>query len=241
MSDDEFTVELDQYEGPLALLLGLARVQRVDLRAISILALANQYLAWLERAEARNLELAADLLVLAAWLAFLKSALLLPGDPEAEIDPDQLAAQLHLRLLRLDAMREAGTAMMARDRMSRDVFARGAPEGLRRTRTSRWQCDLYEPTVAYGALRARTAPPLHLVAARAVVTLEEALAFVAERIVRTRDWTPLDDLAPVTTNDARPSALASTFVAALELARQGRVELRQAEAFQALELRRAPA
>ena len=241
MSHDEFTVELDHYEGPLALLLGLARAQKVDLRAISILALADQYLAWLKRAEARSLELAADLLVMAAWLAFLKSALLLPTDPAAEADPDRLAAQLHLRLLRLDAMRDAGAALMARDRIGRDIFMRGAPEGLRRLRVTRRDTGLYELTAAYGAMRARTAPALHLVAARAVVTLEEALAHVAEMIGHSRDWTPLDRLAPATSVAARTSALASTFVAALELARQGRVELRQAADFEAIALRRADA
>ena len=128
---DALSIDIDGWEGPLDLLLTLARTQKVDLRQLSILALVEQYLAFIAEARAVKLELAADYLVMAAWLAFLKSALLLPRDPELEPSPEELALRLQLRLQRLDAMREAGARLMARDRIGRDVFLRGSPEGLR--------------------------------------------------------------------------------------------------------------
>ncbi len=158
MSDavpEQLTLDLDGFEGPLDLLLSLARAQKVDLRDISILQLVEQYLGYVERARVLQLELAADYLVMAAWLAYLKSALLLPRDPEVEPDVEELAIRLQLRLERLDAMREAGARLMARDRMGRDVFPRGAPEGLRTTRHSRWQAELYDVIAAYGRISAR--------------------------------------------------------------------------------------
>ena len=132
---DTLTLDIDGWEGPLDLLLALARHQKVDLREISILALVDQYLRFIEEAKA-TLELAADYLVMAAWLAYLKSALLLPRDPTVEPDPDELALRLQLRLERLSAMREGGARLMARDRIGRDVFSRGRPEGLRTVRRS---------------------------------------------------------------------------------------------------------
>ena len=131
---DELQLSLGSWEGPLDLLLTLARNQKVDLAQISILALVEQYLAYLASARALKLEIAADYLVMAAWLAYLKSGLLLPKDPAADPDPGELAAQLQLRLQRLDAMREAGARLVGRDRIGRDVFTRGAPEGLRLVR-----------------------------------------------------------------------------------------------------------
>ena len=130
-SDGRFTLALDGWEGPLDLLLMLARSQKVDLREISILALVEQYLTFIEDAKALRLEIAADYLVMAAWLAYLKSCLLLPKDVEADPSPEELALRLQLRLQRLDAMREAGARLMARDRLGRDVFRRGAPEKLK--------------------------------------------------------------------------------------------------------------
>ena len=142
MDDPQLTLDLEGWEGPLDLLLSLARGQKVDLRAISILALVEQYLAYVRSARVLKLELAAEYLVMAAWLAYLKSALLLPRDPLAEPDPEAMAARLQRRLERLDAMREAGARLMARDRMGRDVFARGAPEGLKSMRTAAWRVEL---------------------------------------------------------------------------------------------------
>jgi segregation and condensation protein A len=238
MDDPQLTLDLEGWEGPLDLLLSLARGQKVDLRAISILALVEQYLAYVRSARVLKLELAADYLVMAAWLAYLKSALLLPRDPLAEPDPEAMAARLQRRLERLDAMREAGARLMARDRMGRDVFVRGAPEGLKSIRTAAWRVDLYEMLEAYGRVSARSRPVMHVVADRAVMTLETALARVSALLGERIDWSEIASFLPDADVRMRRSALASSFVAALELARQGKVELRQTEPFAPLYLRR---
>ena len=239
MTDDTLTLDIDGWEGPLDLLLTLARHQKVDLRAISILALADQYLVFVDRARAVNLELAADYLVMAAWLAYLKSALLLPRDPEADPDPEVLALRLQLRLERLAAMRDAGARLMARDRRDRDVFARGAPEGLRTIRTAIWEAEIFDLIAAYGRIGARNRPVMHVVADRQVMTLEAALDRVSSLIGTRLDWTTIHSFLPPATGRLRKSALASSFVAALELARQGRVALRQETAFAPLYLKAA--
>ncbi len=238
MDDPQLTLDLEGWEGPLDLLLSLARGQKVDLRAISILALVEQYLAYVRSARVLKLELAADYLVMAAWLAYLKSALLLPRDPLAEPDPEAMAARLQRRLERLDAMREAGARLMARDRMGRDVFVRGAPEGLKSIRTAAWRVELYEMLEAYGRVSARSRPVMHVVADRAVMTLETALARVSALLGDRIDWSEIASFLPDAELRLRRSALASSFVAALELARQGKVELRQTEPFAPLYLRR---
>jgi segregation and condensation protein A len=237
---DRLTLDLDGWEGPLDLLLMLARTQKVDLAKISILALVEQYLAFIADAKQLKLEIAADYLVMAAWLAYLKSCLLLPKDPEVEPSPEDLAMRLQLRLQRLGAMREAGARLMARDRLGRDAFMRGAPEGLRLVRKSAWQADLYDLISAYGAIRARAEPAFHVVARRPVMTLETALARV-EQMLRVRlDWAELRSFLPDTQDSAfRKSALASSFVAALELARQGKLQLDQDGAFAPLYVRAA--
>ena len=238
MDDPQLTLDLEGWEGPLDLLLSLARGQKVDLRAISILALVEQYLAYVRSARVLKLELAADYLVMAAWLAYLKSALLLPRDPLAEPDPEAMAARLQRRLERLDAMREAGARLMARDRMGRDVFVRGAPEGLKSIRTAAWRVELYEMLEAYGRVSARSRPVMHVVADRAVMTLETALARVSALLGERIDWSEIASFLPDADVQLRRSALASSFVAALELARQGKVELRQTGPFAPLYLRR---
>lgn len=237
---DMLTIDIDGWEGPLDLLLALARAQKVDLRRISILELVQQYLDYVEQARALRLELAADYLVMAAWLAFLKSALLLPRDPEQEPSPEELALRLQLRLERLHAMREAGARLMARDRLGRDVFRRAAPEGLHTVRKTLWQAEIYDLIAAYGRVSARTRPVMHVVADRQVVTLEMAIErlerFLGERV----DWATIESFLPDGESPAfRRSALASAFLAALELARQGRVELRQKTAFAPLYVRAA--
>lgn len=237
---EQLTLDLDGWEGPLDLLLNLARSQKVDLRRISILALVEQYLAFVARAAALRLELAADYLVMAAWLAYLKSALLLPREADPDPDPELLALQLQMRLERLDAMREAGARLVARDRLGRDVFARGMPEGLRTDRRADWQVDFYQLIAAYGRVSARTRPVFHVVADRQVMTLEAALARVSALLGVTLDWRALESFLPPSAGALRRSAIASSFLAALELARQGRVELRQAGPFAPLYLR-APA
>ena len=237
--DDTLTLSLDGWEGPLDLLLTLARAQKVDLHAISILSLVEQYLTYLEQAKSLRLEIAADYLVMAAWLAYLKSCLLLPSDPTADPSPEELALRLQLRLQRLDAMRDAGARLMGGDRIGRDVFARGWPEGLRLVRKSAWQASAFDLYAAYGRVKARTQPAMHVVASRAVMTIEDAIARVAALLGAALDWTRLEAFLPVTSDPAyRRSALASSFVAALELARQGRVELAQDAPFDDLRLRR---
>ncbi len=237
--DDTLTLSLDGWEGPLDLLLTLARAQKVDLHAISILALVEQYLTYLEQAKSLRLENAADYLVMAAWLAYLKSCLLLPSDPTADPSPEELALRLQLRLQRLDAMRDAGARLMGGDRIGRDVFARGWPEGLRLVRKSAWQASPFDLYAAYGRVKARTQPAMHVVASRAVMTIEDAIARVVALLGAALDWTTLEAFLPVTSDPAyRRSALASSFVAALELARQGRVELAQDAPFDELRLRR---
>ena len=236
--DDTLTLTLDGWEGPLDLLLALARAQKVDLHAISILALVEQYLAFLDEAKSLKLEIAADYLVMAAWLAYLKSCLLLPRDEAADPSPEELALRLQLRLQRLDAMREAGARLVGGDRVGRDVFVRGWPEGLRLVRKSAWSSSAFELYAAYGRVKARTQPEMHVVADRAVMTLEDAIARVAALLGQAIDWTTLEAFLPATSDPAfRRSALASSFVAALELARQGRVELAQDGPFDALRLR----
>ncbi len=230
---------LDGWEGPLDLLLDLARRQKVDLRAISILALVDQYLGYIERAEALQLELAADYLVMAAWLAYLKSALLLPRDEQEEPSAEELALRLQTRLARLGAMREAAARLMARDRIGRDVFLRGAPEGLETAWHTRWRCDQFALIEAYARVRARTAPVVHMVRERPVMTLESALSRVSAMLGVTLEWMRLEEFLPLHADaQLRRSALASSFVAALELARLGKAELAQDEIFGPLRLRR---
>lgn len=240
--DAALQLDIDGWEGPLDLLLTLARSQKVDLRRISIVALVEQYLAFIERAAGQRLELAADQLVMAAWLAYLKSALLLPDIPGEEPTSEALALRLQLRLERLAAMREAGARLMAGDRLGRDVFCRGAPEGLRIVRSRSWQCGYFDLVSAYGQVRLRTLPAVHVVARRAVMTLEDALERLCAMIGQAVEWTDIMAfLPPGVSGSLRRSAIAASFAAALELAHTGRVDLHQAAAFAPLSLRSRPA
>ena len=235
---DILTIDIDGWEGPLDLLLTLARNQKVDLRQISILALVEQYLVFIDEARALKLELAADYLVMAAWLAYLKSALLLPKEVGVDPSPEELALRLQLRLERLNAMRESGARLMARDRIGRDIFLRGSPEGLRVVKARAWECDYFELITAYGQIKARTQPVLHVVKRRAVMTLEEALQRVSEMVGRAIDWTSIEAFLPEFAEPAlRKSALASSFVAALELAKRGTIDLLQTDSFAPLMVR----
>lgn len=238
--DQTLYLALDGWEGPLDLLLDLARRQKVDLRAISVLALVDQYLAYVEQARALRLELAADYLVMAAWLAYLKSALLLPREEQDEPSAEDLALRLQIRLARLGAMREASARLMARDRIGRDVFLRGAPEGLATAWATRWRCDQFALVAAYGRVRMRTAPVVHMVRERPVMTLDSALSRVSAMLGVALDWMRLEEFLPPHADPRlRRSALASSFVAALELARVGKAELAQDEPFGPLRLRRS--
>ena len=236
---DALYLELDGWEGPLDLLLDLARRQKVDLRQISILALVDQYLIYIERAGALKLELAADYLVMAAWLAYLKSAMLLPKAEQEDPSPEELALRLQIRLQRLGAMREAAGRLMGRDRIGRDVFLRGAPEGLRTDRKTLWRSDLFSVIQAYGQVKARTAPRIYHIANRPVMTLDSALERVSSMLGVTLEWMEIRDFLPPHASPAlKRSALASSFVAALELTKRGRAELEQDGAFAPLRIRR---
>ena len=239
LAAEALIIDVDGFEGPLDLLLMLSRTQKVDLRRISILHLAQQYLAFVEKAKALRIELAADYLVMAAWLAYLKSALLLPKDPTIDPSPEELALRLQMRLERLNAMRESGARLMARDRIGRDVFLRGTPEGLRVVKARAWACDYFELITAYGQINARTAPAMHIVKKRQVMTLEEALERVSAMIGRAIDWTAIHAFLPPMADPAlRKSALASSFVAALELAKRGIADLQQEATFAPLMVRK---
>ena len=237
---DELNLTLDGWEGPLDLLLNLARAQKVDLAQISILQLVEQYLSYLAEARALKLEIAADYLVMAAWLAYLKSCLLLPKDPEQDPSPEEIALRLQMRLQQLDAMREAGARLLGRDRVGRDVFIRGAPEGLRLIRKSAWHARDFDLFAAYGAVKARTQPAMHVVHARRVMTLDDAIERVSKMIGMAIDWMEIEAFLPPSDDPVfRRSALASSFVAVLELARRGRLDLRQDEPFAPLQLKNA--
>lgn len=237
---ERLTLDLDGWEGPLDLLLTLARSQKVDLAKISILALVEQYLAFIADAKKLRLEIAADYLVMAAWLAYLKSCLLLPKDPTVDPSPEELAMRLQLRLQRLQAMREAGARLIGRDRIGRDVFLRAAPEGLKVARRSAWQADLYDLIRAYGIVRARTQPSVHIVSRRPVMTLDEAIHRLETMIGTRVEWTRLEAFLPATQDpEFRKSALASSFVATLELARKGKIALQQDGVFAPLYVRAA--
>lgn len=240
--EDTLKIDVEGWEGPLDLLLALARNQKVDLRQISILELVEQYLTFINQARELKLEVAADYLVMAAWLAYLKSALLLPRNPEETPSPEELALRLQLRLERLNAMREAGARLVARDRVGRDIFLRGAPEGLRVLRKAHWQAEIYDLISAYGRISARTRPVMHVVAQRDVMTLDKAIERVSALIGAQIEWSTIESFLPADASGTyRKSALASSFVAALELARQGKLEMRQKSAFAPLYLKAAEA
>lgn len=236
-------VDLEGYEGPLDVLLGLARDQKVDLRRISILALAEQYLTFIAEARRLRLELAADYLVMAAWLAYLKSRLLLP-DPPGDEEPsgEEMAARLTYQLRRLEAMRDAAGRLMARYKMGQDIFPRGAPEGVTVLRRSVYDLSLYELLKAYADHRVSRGSPEPLRLRRgAVYSVEEALARFSSLLGHMPEWATLLAYMPEGIIDkfTLRSAMASTFLASLELTRQGRLELKQGRAFGPIYLRRA--
>ncbi|UXU76353.1 MULTISPECIES: segregation and condensation protein A [unclassified Paracoccus (in: a-proteobacteria)] len=242
--DEVLVVDVSGFEGPLDLLLSLSRLQKVDLMQISVLELANQYLDFVERARALRIELAADYLVMAAWLAFLKSRLLLPPDPLAEgPSAKDMAAHLAFQLERLSAMREASARLMARDRLGQQRFARGAPETISRRRQVAWQAGLIDLMRAYARLRTRDEFRPYAFDRRDVFTMEQALEQVRGLIGFAGDWTELAAFLPQGWDGEparRRSATAATFAAALELARQGALDIHQAETFAPISLRKRP-
>ena len=234
--DEALMVAVDGFEGPLDLLLSLARDQKVDLAKISVLKLADQYLEFIERAKRINLELAADYLVMAAWLAYLKSKLILPQTQVAEGEPtaDEMAARLRWRLQRLNAMREAAARLMARDRLGREVFERGDPEPVNVIKLRTYKDTLYDLLTSYSTQRVKKLggkayEPKHA----PVLLIEEARERLERMLGRIGDWSGLSKLLPFewSGGERRRSALASTLLACLELARDGRIEIRQLKPF----------
>jgi segregation and condensation protein A len=239
---DRLVVDVEGFEGPLDLLLALARTQKVDLAKISVLALAQQYLDFIAEARRLRLEIAADYLVMAAWLAFLKSKLLLPAEPSEEGEPTgaELAALLAFRLKRLDAMREVSAQLMTRKRLGRDVFARGLPEPMRVTRKSIYGANVYDLLKAYSQQRQRMAVRSLRMPPRAVWSLKDARDELERLLGMTLDWAPLDRLLAefLVEPELRRTALASSFTASLEMTREGTLELRQSKSFAPLLVRR---
>ena len=242
MAAEALIVDVDGFEGPLDLLLTLSRTQKVDLRKISVLELAKQYLAFVEQAKKLRLELAADYLVMAAWLAFLKSRLLLPPDPTEEGPSGaEMAAHLAFQLERLSAMRDAAARLMARDRLGRDFFARGIPEGVERTRRVSYSANLLDLMQAYARLRTRDEFRPFVMDRKSVFTLEQALERMRGLIGFAGGWVDISSYLPEGWDgdpERRRSSTASTFAASLELAKEGKVDLRQAEHYAKIELRK---
>ena len=242
MAAEALIVDVDGFEGPLDVLLMLSRTQKVDLRKISVLDLARQYLSFVEKAKVLRIELAADYLVMAAWLAFLKSRLLLPPDPSEEgPSGEELAAHLAFQLERLQAMRDVAARLMARDRMGRDFFARGIPEDVTRTRQVIYTASLLDLMQGYARIRTRDEFRPFTMDRDAVFTMEQALERMRGLIGFAGSWTDLTSYLPDGWHSdpaKRRSATASTFAASLELAKEGKVELRQTETFAAIQLRR---
>ncbi|TCL67280.1 ScpA family protein [Rhizobium sp. BK251] len=236
-------IDVAGFEGPLDLLLYLARNQKVDLSRISVLALAEQYLQFIESARRIRIELAADYLVMAAWLAYLKSKLLIPQQSKDDGPTgEEMAATLAFRLKRLEAMRDAATALLNRNRLGRDVFARGAPEHIPDRKRSAFEASLYDLLTAYAALRQRQAVTQVTIERRRVWSLTDARELLTRMIGDISDWTALEHylLQYMTTPQERTTAIASAFAASLELVREGKLEIRQDGAFEPLYLRRGP-
>lgn len=245
LAAEALIVDVDGFEGPLDLLLTLSRTQKVDLRRISVLQLAEQYLGFVERARTLRIELAADYLVMAAWLAFLKSRLLLPPEPGDEgPSAEDLAAHLAFQLERLQAMRDAAARLMARDQKGRDFFARGLPEDLTHHRKVTWTATLLDLMRAYAMIRTKDEFRPFVLDREHVYTMEQALERMRGMIGYAGDWATLTSFLPEgwdATPMARRSALAAHFAATLEMAKRGQLTLRQTETFAPIELRRREA
>jgi len=241
VSEPVLAVDVEGFEGPLDLLLHLARNQKVDLARISVLALAEQYLQFIEQVRQMRLELAADYLVMAAWLAYLKSRLLIPkqrsdGEPTGE----EMAALLQFRLKRLEAIRDAAARLVNRNRLGRDVFARGMPEHVVVEKKNAYSATLYDLLTAYAGQRQRRAITNVQIAKRGVWSLKQARDVLTRLVGELPDWTALDRflIQYLTRPEERVTAIASTFAASLELVREGALEIRQQEPFAPIYMRR---
>lgn len=245
--NEQLLVRLDGYEGPMHMLLDLARSQKVDLAQISVLNLAQQYLSFIEHAKRLNLQLAAEYLVMAAWLTYLKSRLLLPKEeqPEEEYSADDMAEALQFQLRRLEAMRACAKKLAERPQLGRDIFKRGAAEGLSVSEHVSWDVSLVDLMRAYGQIKKRHIKPSYdlptftlLSADRAMERLEGMLGKLP-KAGRTSVWATLESFMPEKTGNAlyQRSSLASTLTAMLELAKQGKVEVRQDGLFRPVYMR----
>ncbi|SLN12675.1 segregation and condensation protein A [Ruegeria meonggei] len=242
LAAEALIVDVDGFEGPLDVLLTLSRTQKVDLRKISVLALAQQYLTFVEKARALRIELAADYLVMAAWLAFLKSRLLLPPDPNDEgPSGEELAAHLAFQLERLQAMRDAAARLMGRDQLGRDFFKRGQGEDITRIRTVTYSATLLDLMQGYARIRTRDEFRPFVMDRDAVFTMEQALERMRPLIGFAGTWTDMETYLPEGW-DADPvrrrSATAATFAASLELVKEGHMEIQQSETFAPIHLRK---
>ncbi|MSP52357.1 MAG: segregation/condensation protein A [Alphaproteobacteria bacterium] len=240
--DELLVVDLDGYEGPLDVLLSLARAQKVDLTKISILALAEQYLAFVAEVKKVRIEIAADYLVMAAWLAYLKSRLLLPeGEHDEEPSGEVLAADLASRLRRLDAFRQVGQKLFSGFLLGRDVFPRGAPEGVRVIKAPVYEVSLFELLKAYAEHKQRAGAVTLMIEPKVVYTFEQATRRLTAMLGMALDWLVLEGFLPPELVDdfARRTAIASTLSASLELVRQGKLDIRQATPFGPIFLRKA--
>jgi segregation and condensation protein A len=237
-------VDVDGFEGPLDLLLALSRTQKVDLRRVSVLQLAEQYLGFIASARSLRIELAADYLVMAAWLAYLKSRLLLPPDPSDEgPSGEELAAHLAFQLERLEAMREASARLMGRDQKGRDFFVRGVPEDVTLHRRITYSATLLDLMQAYARTRTRDEFRPYAMDRDNIYTMDQALDRLRGLIGFAGDWAALESFLPEGWNldpTRRRSATAATFAATLELAKTGRIEIRQGETFAPIQIRRRP-
>lgn len=242
---EAFILDIDGYEGPLDLLLSLSRTQKVDLRKISVLQLAEQYLKFVERASALRIELAADYLVMAAWLAFLKSRLLLPPDPGEEgPSAEDLAAHLAFQLERLGAMRDVAARLMARDQLGRDFFARGLPEDVTRRSKITYTASLLDLMRAYARTRTKDEFRPYAFDRKDVYTMEDALERMRGLLGYAGEWADLGSFMPAgweASGPRRRSATAAHFAAVLEMAKRGQVQIKQSETFAPLMIRRSEA
>ncbi len=239
---ETLVVEVDGFEGPLDLLLTLSRTQKVDLRKISIFDLAIQYLGFIKKTEELRIELAADYLVMAAWLAFLKSRLLLPPDPfEGCPSGDELAAHLAFQLERLQAMRDTAAKLMARDRLGRDRFVRGVTEDMMRRKTVHYTANLLDLMQGYARIRTKDDFRPFVMDRDSVFTMEQALNRMRGLIGFAGHWTDIASYLPDGWSEdpkKRRSATASTFAASLELAKEGKIEIRQEDVFSPIKIRK---
>lgn len=241
---EALVIDVTGFSGPLDLLLAMARTQKVDLAKISVLALVEQYLAYIDEARRTKLELAADYLVMAAWLAFLKSRLLLPSEDEddGEVSAEEMAQRLAFRLKRLEAMQQAMAQLMTRNRLGQDVFERGQPEPVQTHRDTQWTAEIYDLLKAYAIQRARTIEHRHVVKARKVWSVKDARKRLQSLVGKEHggSWVQLEMFLEHYLPDGEEarSARASSFGATLEMAREGLVQLRQDAPFEPIYMRR---